>query len=697
VDSSLLHRYCSWLLTLSSLASLAFYSKISYENTIKPTADASHVLQLGREDGFDYVTTTLPHSLDPRSDATGLQGRWWRTSVVGVVPETSSIETFLDRLSVQIEWATHMGIPAVILPLPPSGPQNQHDLMEYARLLHILAIDARESNVQVWIKTLLSDHSLSDFDTLHRLCDGACNIGMMICIEQMPSGISGSAAATVASQIILLHKAIGSQLKAISLPTKIFLTNKRGYPTLAKSHQVLVTEVFKRLGRTIRLLVDGPSAHDIPGGEGMGASKCLTYLQYIRHLRKRPECVAALDTEAAQMEQPYLDSLQRPLQPLKDHLEFSMYETFEKDPVKYSKYQEAIYMALKDGVSSMSSGPRVVTIVVAGAGRGPIVMRAIQAFLQLQLVPAIGVRLRVYALEKNPSAVVYLESMARHDQEWKDVVTVVHTDIRHLTLNQLEGNKIDIVVSELLGSFGDNELSPECLDPLFASECVKASTVSIPMQYTAYLAPVSSKRLHSDARLQAQVPHDGGQALGIQRAMETPYVVRTHAASQTHAEQACWVFQHPTGNPSKERAATLEFAPDATFGAAYGSGYGPVDTAIASIVQQTPVGETLGSIAVHGFLGTFTAILYARDSQVCEISVAPHRFSKGMFSWFPLFFPFRDPLLVPAGSNVTAKIWRKTKNDRVWYEWCAQVHRKGEVLSVTPIHNPNGRSNYVSM
>jgi hypothetical protein len=33
---------------------------------------------------------------------------------------------------------------------------------------------------------------------------------------------------------------------------------------------------------------------------------------------------------------------------------------------------------------------------------------------------------------------------------------VVQTDARGLTLSQLEGNKIDIVVSELLGSFGDS-------------------------------------------------------------------------------------------------------------------------------------------------------------------------------------------------------------------------------------------------
>ena len=127
-----------------------------------------------------------------------------------------------------------MGIPAVILPIPPSGPERQHELMEYARVLHMLALDAKESNVQIWVKTMLSDHSLAEFETLHRLCDGASNIGMILWMEQVPINTANTAAATVASQIILLHKAIGSQLKAVAFPTKVFLTNKRGYPTLAK-------------------------------------------------------------------------------------------------------------------------------------------------------------------------------------------------------------------------------------------------------------------------------------------------------------------------------------------------------------------------------------------------------------------------------------------------------------------------------
>lgn len=44
--------------------------------------------------------------------------------------------------------------------------------------------------------------------------------------------------------------------------------------------------------------------------------------------------------------------------------------------------------------------------------------------------------------------------------EWGDQVTVISCDMREWQTEE----KADILVSELLGSFSDNELSPECLD-----------------------------------------------------------------------------------------------------------------------------------------------------------------------------------------------------------------------------------------
>jgi hypothetical protein len=208
-------------------------------------ADASQLLKSAREDGYDFVTTTLPSNQGARADVTALTGRWWRTSVVGVVQEENSSEALFGKVAKQIEWAIHMGIPAVILPSPPLG-----GIPEYARVILSLAMEAQASNVQIWIKTQLNDSSLEEYEILHRLCDGMSNIGMILSME--PISTMNSAEATVGKQMILIHKAIGMQLKAIRFPVKYFLTNKKGYPTLAKSHQVLFQKIMMRVGRTLR-------------------------------------------------------------------------------------------------------------------------------------------------------------------------------------------------------------------------------------------------------------------------------------------------------------------------------------------------------------------------------------------------------------------------------------------------------------
>ncbi len=43
---------------------------------------------------------------------------------------------------------------------------------------------------------------------------------------------------------------------------------------------------------------------------------------------------------------------------------------------------------------------------------------------------------------------------------WEDLVEVVESDMREFRTEE----KADLVISELLGGFSDNELSPECLD-----------------------------------------------------------------------------------------------------------------------------------------------------------------------------------------------------------------------------------------
>lgn len=54
----------------------------------------------------------------------------------------------------------------------------------------------------------------------------------------------------------------------------------------------------------------------------------------------------------------------------------------------------------------------------------------------------------------------YRRLQEKRDTEWAGAVRLVFGDMRVITPPE----KADILVSELLGSFGDNELSPECLD-----------------------------------------------------------------------------------------------------------------------------------------------------------------------------------------------------------------------------------------
>jgi type II protein arginine methyltransferase len=439
----------------------------------------------------------------------------------------------------------------------------------------------------------------------------------------------------------------------------------------------------------------------------------------------------------------------------------------------------------------------------------------------LQQQPALP-KVIIYAVEKNPSAVLYLQSMlylSRRQQEqqqkqqdytmfdaarnratksinndndhpWYGTeIHIIQEDLRNLSATKHTNNrKADIIVSELLGSFGCNELSPECLHALFTTS-KKSSvggidddddngeeddsvcdehTISIPCEYTSYIAPVSSTKLYQQACQQSLYPNASSTAcIGYQQAIETPYVVRPHAASQMHTEQPCWSFKHGKdmlsysnnnqNNKTKnhrndaeaaddlERTATISFgnSPSAnpTFGAASGCGFQPVDEKVAMMLEQLqsqqPQSSSSSSLLpcwiLNGFLGTFTATLYysARTGEKISLSTAPnHNFSTGMFSWFPLYFPLIDPILIPSSQHAVIELSMDrchcTDTSRVWYEWSVQVllpktqqpvtlatagnnngfaitthdhdeYTSPSLLYVSPIHNPNGRSYHVAM
>ncbi|KAE9460299.1 hypothetical protein C3L33_07791, partial [Rhododendron williamsianum] len=229
------------------------------------------------------------------------------------------------------------------------------------------------------------------------------------------------------------------------------------------------------------------------------------------------------------------------MQPLMDNLEAQTYETFEKDTVKYSQYERAVSKALLDRISDEEASTKTTVLMVVGAGRGPLVRASLQAAEET------GRKLRVYAVEKNPNAVITLHNLVKLEG-WENIVTIVSCDMRCWDAPE----KADILVSELLGSFGDNELSPECLDG--AQRFLKADGISIPSSYvsmfllhnvflfcwcahcsyTSFIQPVTASKLYNDVNLLTFCIVKSHKDLVH---FETAYVVKLHRVARLAPSQ----------------------------------------------------------------------------------------------------------------------------------------------------------------
>ena len=324
------------------------------------------------------------------------------------------------------------------------------------------------------------------------------------------------------------------------------------------------------------------------------------------------------------------------LQPLADDLESSTYETFEQDPIKYRQYQLAVKQCLTE--RHPADGPPAL-VMVLGAGRGPLVAASLAAASEC------GRTIQVYALDKNANAVVTLRNRCRNEPLWQQHVTVMSGDMRMWDAPVMA----DIIVSELLGSWGDNELSPECLDG--AMRYLKPGGVSIPQSYVSTVAPLMSSKLWNEVRGLRELKH-----------FETQYVVKVHNAWQMAPSQKLFYFDHP-GEGWKDGWSSSVPPPD--------------NHRFDSLSFSCPVGGRL-----HGFIGYFHSTLYGD----VHISTDPETESVGMFSWFPLYIPLRHPVLVPDGGTVSGHFWRHVGGNKVWYEWALAEPQ------TSPIHNPNGRS-----
>ena len=375
----------------------------------------------------------------------------------------------MATLKSELAWAAHLNLQACLLPpIPPSSSSCAN----YSHGAHT-ALNSL-SHMALWLTVPLSpnvDEDISSWELWNAFRTQTDFHNLLGCALVMSRELPPPK---------MIQRWSGEPVKAVLIPTHVFGSNKRGFPILTKSHQEAVQAFF---GMGVQIVVTGVRVHEIPkeieagpsppapsptppsaGPPGLTLGSFLPpsalsdpplgfsihnpvgenhelkpYHDYLSFLFRKMESVS--DQDRAESE--YRDYLQAPLQPLQDNLESSTYEVFEKDITKYSQYEEAIYQALIDRVPQGSDV--LTTLMVVGAGRGPLIRSAMKASARS------GRKVAIWAVEKNPNAIIHIQTMLK-EEGWEDLVALIFADMREWRApNDV---KADILVSELLGSFG---------------------------------------------------------------------------------------------------------------------------------------------------------------------------------------------------------------------------------------------------
>ena len=378
--------------------------------------DLSTVILSSAQSGYDFITIPI---VNPRYDREFdkekicsardgpltrsdllLASSEWSSLVVGRLGHSIDVDSDIQhirqnseaRLAQELRYASHLGLPAVMVTL------SSGDHTNLARLIsnHIF----KGASFQIWVQVPLCPPDLGKYesrelDTFVNTWDwwnrfrlvANSNNKINLCLDvtdQCPSDID-------------IERWVGEPVKTVRISTSLFLLNKKGYPVLSKQHQNLIKRFIQL---DIQIIVCGPSR----------GHQMKFYQQYLDHLYQQ----APVGDPLQQFARGYEDYLQCPLQPLMDNLESQTYEVFEKDPVKYSEYEAAIKAALIDMIPETEILAKQLVLIVVGAGRGPLVRAALRAS------EASKRKIRVFAVEKNPNAVITLQQ--QQIELWGDKV-----------------------------------------------------------------------------------------------------------------------------------------------------------------------------------------------------------------------------------------------------------------------------------
>lgn len=526
----------------------------------------------------------------------------------------------------EFEYAKFIGIKQLIL----APPHDLNNIRYYAQMISRLLNDNNEAPtplLSISLPLLEDTDPLSTWElwnTIRKLCGyhQSLTVSLALPRSKTPSYV--------------LSRWLSEPVSCLLVSSSIFSSNQYNYPVLNKFNQNIITQFQKVNGNSesilgeLTIILHGIEkySNQVKGGDS-------SYLEYINYLLKKGDKLIMMDNNPSKSIYNVISpQLMTPLKPHLDDLTNDIYQIFEKDRVKYELYENAIYQACQDIINEqhdfrLHSNDTKIIILVAGAGRGPLVDRVIQVLKRLSIE-----NYRLIAVEKNPHACLYLQK--RNFDLWSNNVEIVQKDMR----NWEDPIQVDLCISELLGSFGSNELSPECLHSIELYHS-KPSTKFIPESYTSYIAPVSCPLLYQ--RLSEN-----------KNGLESPWIAYNIQYSQlSNKIHEVWKFQHPSKNSNFNRNTSVQFK-----------------------IKHT--------CEIHGLMGYFSAILYSnvtlsiipnnstvrlKDHVDLQTNTKKFNHTPEMNSWSPIFFPIKHPIFVNDNTELEVFITRINNLNRVWYEW----------------------------
>ncbi|KAF0981788.1 hypothetical protein FDP41_012445 [Naegleria fowleri] len=605
----------------------------------------------------------------------------------------------------ELQWATHLCIPAVLFP----EPQNKEMAIALAQFINLIL--PTMGNTAIWVRFSVNNYYL--WNLVRTMCDSHTLLIPVLDlknkdVEELSLSLKQSSQQHGESEkkkkkthtgvtleqyapqdtlwnafekqtfgaenplVTSLSVWIAENVRTIILNLDLF--SRPANNTTSFLHDDVAQFLRKTFKYNIQLVLSAT------GFENEPSPNMALYKRIIMSLFE----TSCMLTNVEVFSKSFRDFLQRPLQPLIDNLDSQTYEVFERDPIKYMLYEKAAEKALSDLYEAkkkkVSNEEDIKTLrviaMVLGAGRGPIVKAVLRA-ARTTKVPVL-----VYAVEKNPNALSHLlyykktiwrtftQAHAGENLEIP-IVEIIQKDMR--MWNPPE--KADLLVSELLGSFGDNELSPECLDGAQRLLKENGEGISIPARYTSYLSPLCSYKVWSEVKnLQKSTTFEAS-------AFETGYVCLVHRGVVLDRPQRCFTFIHP--NPQVTEALKESLCDETN------------DTLQVPLVNNDRYVslrfKSQQNAVVHGLIGYFECQLY-KD---VWMSILPDTFSSGMFSWFPIFFPIETPVIVKKGEDIGVQMWRNCDHNvtrKVWYEWCVTTNS-----TCSKIHNSHGKHYYISL